>query len=286
MNPAIPPGGNSPCYNAGMPSDLVFLKLGGSLITDKGRAHTPRPDVIRRLALEIASARKAAPLRILIGHGSGSFGHWAAARYGTRQGVRSSEQWAGFAEVAAEAARLDRLVADAFLASGVPVLSLQPSASARCRDCALEWIDVAPLRTALARQLVPLVYGDVAFDVVQGGTIISTEDIFVYLAAALQPARILLVGEVPGVLDRAGHPVATIRPSLFPSLSGALAGSRGVDVTGGMRDKVTRMVELVTRCPTLTVHILSGSDPGTLAHALLQPDLAVGTRIVADRVPA
>jgi isopentenyl phosphate kinase len=30
---------------------LYFLKLGGSLITDKDQPHTPRLDVIRRLAV-------------------------------------------------------------------------------------------------------------------------------------------------------------------------------------------------------------------------------------------
>ena len=52
----MPADGNCPCYNAGMPSDLVFLKLGGSLITEKSRARTPRPEVIRRLAQEIAAS--------------------------------------------------------------------------------------------------------------------------------------------------------------------------------------------------------------------------------------
>ena len=36
--------------------ELVFLKLGGSLITDKAREATPRSDAIRRVAREIASA--------------------------------------------------------------------------------------------------------------------------------------------------------------------------------------------------------------------------------------
>jgi len=38
---------------------VIFLKLGGSLITEKANAETPRLDVLRRLALEIADARQA-----------------------------------------------------------------------------------------------------------------------------------------------------------------------------------------------------------------------------------
>ena len=40
---------------------FVFLKLGGSLITDKTRPHTPRLEVLRRLAGEVAAARQRFP---------------------------------------------------------------------------------------------------------------------------------------------------------------------------------------------------------------------------------
>ena len=68
-------------------SQLVFLKLGGSLITDKTQPMTPRLDVIQHLAGEISAAVKSSPrLSLLIGHGSGSFGHEVADRYQTQAG--------------------------------------------------------------------------------------------------------------------------------------------------------------------------------------------------------
>ena len=269
---------------------VVFIKLGGSLITDKTRAYTARHEIITRLAGEVCQALDAAPaLRLLIGHGSGSFGHWAAKPYGTRQGVHTPAQWRGYAEVAAAAARLNRIVADAFLDAGVPVLNIQPSASARCHDYVLEHLDTHPIHAALARGLVPLVYGDVALDDVRGGTIISTEDIFVYLAGDLHPARILLLGEVPGVLGPDGTVVPNITPANLSALREVLDGSSGVDVTGGMADKVTRMVELVQRHPETCVHILSGTEPGLLARVLLpSPASSVGEErgIMGTRITA
>ena len=264
------------------PTDIVFLKLGGSLITDKTHAFAARPEVVARLAQEVRQALASDPdWRLLAGHGSGSFGHWAAKSYGTREGVRTPCQWQGYVEVAAAAARLNRLVADAFLEACVPVLSLQPSASARCHDCTLEYLDTRPICTALAKGLVPLVYGDVALDSVRGGTIVSTEDIFLYLAGVLRPTRILLLSEVPGVLDN-GAPVEAITPTTFPAVRPMLAGSGGVDVTGGMADKVARMVDLVQRLPGTCVHILSGAEPGLLTRVLLDPTLPVGTRITSS----
>jgi isopentenyl phosphate kinase len=261
---------------------LQFVKLGGSLITDKRRAYTARGAVIARLAGEVRAALDADPeLSLLIGHGSGSFGHWAAEPYGTREGVRSLAEWDGYAQVAAAAARLNRIVVDTFLQAGVPVLSLQPSASARCHDGELTYLDTRPIRAALSRGLVPLIYGDVALDDVRGGTIASTEDLFVYLADELRPGRILLLGHVPGVLDRRGEVIGRLTPADLPGLQQVLTGSRGVDVTGGMADKVTRMVKLVQRHAETTVHILTGTEPGLLTRALLGDASDAGTSIRA-----
>jgi isopentenyl phosphate kinase len=266
-------------------SAVVFLKLGGSLITDKTRAYTAHPQVIVRLAQEIRQTLDTIPsLKLLIGHGSGSFGHWAAKPHGTRQGVRTPDQWRAYAQVAAAAARLNRIVTDAFLEAGVPVLSIQPSASARCRDYVLEHLDTHPIHTALMRGLVPMIYGDVAPDDTHGGTIISTEDIFLFLTNddELRPARILLLGEVPGVLDSNGAVMPHITPDDLSTLQETLTGSRGVDVTGGMEDKVTRMVKLVQRHPQTCVHILTGAEPGLLTRALIDAALPVGTRITSE----
>jgi isopentenyl phosphate kinase len=264
--------------------DAVFLKLGGSLITDKTRASTARVDMIARLAHETRQALDAAPnLRLLIGHGSGSFGHWAARPYGTRQGVHDSVGWRGYTQVAASAARLNRIVTDAFLEAKVPVLSIQPSASARCYDYRLKHLNTYPIHTALTQGLVPMIYGDVALDDVHGGTIISTEDIFVFLADddMLCPARVLLLGDVPGVIGPDGTVIPHISPEDTTALRDSLAGSTGVDVTGGMADKVARMVELVQRHPEVSVHILTGTNPGLLARVLLDTTCSVGTRITS-----
>jgi isopentenyl phosphate kinase len=260
---------------------LTFLKLGGSLITDKTRVSTPRPDVLARLADEIAAALEARPdLQLLIGHGSGSYGHVAAERHGTRQGVRGREAWRGFAEVATIAAQLSGLVTDALHQTGVPVFRVQPSASAHCRAGRIVSMELEPIRRALAHGLVPLVHGDVAIDDEQGGTIISTEDIFIYLAEHLKPARILLAGEVPGVLDERGQVISKITPGNLETLAGLLGGSHGVDVTGGMAGKVQAMLSLCQAIPELEVYILSGAQPGLLADALIGPD-APGTRLSA-----
>jgi isopentenyl phosphate kinase len=274
-------------------NELVFVKLGGSVITYKTQPEVARPEVIRRLAGEIASTRAARPeLGLVLGHGSGSFGHVVARRYGTRRGVYSASDWQGFAEVAAVAARLNRIVTDSFLKAGVPVWSLQPSASARCRGGELVALQTRPLERALSQGLVPLVFGDVALDELQGGTIISTEQIFAYLVPRLCPQRVLLVSVVDGVFE--GDPLTTpsarrvpeISPENWERVRSELGGSHATDVTGGMLTKVEEMIELVRQAPGLEVHILSGERVDALRVALQSPgNLAGGTRIRWDRTP-
>jgi isopentenyl phosphate kinase len=268
-------------------SELVFCKLGGSVITDKLQPNTAREQVIARLAAEIASVRAQQPfLRLVLGHGSGSFGHVVARRYGVRAGIAPGGDWRGYAETGAVAARLNRLVTDVFLESGVPVVSIQPSASARCSAGSLARMAVYPVRQALDRGLVPLIYGDVAFDEQQGCTIISTEAEFAYLAARLVPRRIVLVGEVDGVYDAdplrepGAVRIPCITPGTYPQVAAELGGSHGVDVTGGMLSKVQEMVQLVDRGYVDRVHMISGLCPGTLTETLLDPNASSGTVIV------
>ncbi|MBE0690078.1 MAG: hypothetical protein IH587_08160 [Anaerolineae bacterium] len=152
---------------------LTFLKLGGSLITDKTREGTFLPDVAARIASEIYDGMAAkADRSLLIGHGSGSFGHVAAQRYGTMQGVDTADEWRGYAEVANTAAELNYLMGKALWAAGVPVIRIQPSASSLSHNGTIVEMAVEPARAALAHGLSPLVYGDVSLDETRGGTII------------------------------------------------------------------------------------------------------------------
>ncbi|MCS6844036.1 MAG: isopentenyl phosphate kinase [Caldilineales bacterium] len=269
--------------------DLVFLKLGGSLITDKTRPETVAADVLQRLAQEVVQARAEAPdLHLLVGHGSGSFGHMAASRHGTRHGVQGAAGWQGFAEVADAAARLNRLVVAAFLAAGVPVWSVQPSAGGWCEDGHVARWQVELFQMALAREVVPLTYGDAMLDVRRGGTIASTEELFVWLAERLRPQRIVLAGTVDGVYsaDPLQHPDAMhwplITPQDLPALRASLGGSHGVDVTGGMLSKVTEMCRLAAQQPGLEVRLVSGLRPGAVAAAVLGRPEAGGTVIRAS----
>jgi isopentenyl phosphate kinase len=266
--------------------ELVFLKLGGSLITDKTQPYTPRLDVIEDVALQISKAFQShTDLRLVLGHGSGSFGHVAASEYRTRDGFRplsspptqqvrdqtEENYWKGFAEVWYQASALNRFVMEALHKTRVPAIALAPSANVIASDGQVSTWEMAPIRRALESGLVPVIYGDVTFDEVRGGTILSTEDLFSYLTQALNPTRILLAGIEEAVwsdFPTRSRKIESITPQTFSQISAGIGKAAGADVTGGMEAKVTQMLDLVQIHPDLKIQIFSGKEPGNIERAL------------------
>jgi isopentenyl phosphate kinase len=255
----------------------VFLKLGGSLITDKDRQETARLDVLSRLSDEIAEALRADPnLRLVLGHGSGSFGHKVAAVHGTHAGAETPEDWRGFAEVWAAASRLTRIVIDCLITAGLPAIALPPSASAVCQDGRLLELSSEPIRRSLDAGLLPVVRGDVAFDRSRGATIVSTEKVMTYLAPIFKPARVLMAGVEPGVFadfPRNEQLLEEITPADLRRIQ--IGGAKSTDVTGGMADKVSQAFALAECVPEVEVRIFSGMQDGAVRRALAGG--AVGT---------
>ncbi len=269
---------------------LAFIKLGGSVITDKRGQEAPDLTTIHRLAREVVDLRAAQPAQhILIGHGSGSFGHHYAAHYGIHRGLPTDAgaDWSGYAITAGAVLRLNRIVVDALLSAGLPALALQPSASLLSHDRAIVQWETDTIARALERGMVPVIHGDVAFDTAHGCTIMSTETLFVHLTlhTALSPSRIILVGEDAVYTSDPRHDPSAVR---IPAITAAniadvlnqASDSHGVDVTGGMRSKVETMWNLVQQRPGLEV-VITGCEAGVLARALRGEPTQEGTRIYA-----
>lgn len=259
----------------------TLIKLGGSLVTDKLVAKSFRRAVVQQIAAQLAMLfAHDDGRRVVLGHGSGSFGHVVAQQYRTAQGVSSADERLGMARVGAVAAELSGLILEELLAAGLPALRFPPSALLMTRDRRIDWLETRPLQSALEQGSLPLVHGDIALDSLVGGTIVSTEAVFAALVKPLGVSEIILLGEVAGVLDDRGMVIPRITPETFPALKPLLGGASGIDVTGGMLHKVQAMIELVARQPGLTITIADGRRKGILLDLLLHRR-EIGTRITA-----
>ena len=278
---------------SGAPDPVVLLKLGGGLITDKGRPDTARPEVIRRLAGEIAAplrgpdAARPAP-RLILGHGSGSFGHAAAARLGVHEGLgpgsgrEAGAGPAGVSRVQERAAALHRQVVEALLAEGATPFSVAPSSALVAAGGRPVRFEAEPLLLALAAGLLPVVYGDVVMDREQGCAIASTEAVFLALAEELGRrgvgvARALWAGATDGLLGPDGRRLDEVRLDAAGEALAAAGAAAATDVTGGMRLRLEAALELARRgVPSL---VFDGSVPGRLAAAL-RGEPVPGTRVL------
>jgi isopentenyl phosphate kinase len=255
-----------------MTGQVIFLKLGGSLITNKDIPYTIDDGTLKRISAEIFRFLQDHPgTNLIVGHGSGSFGHTSAARYHTRQGVSTPEEWRGFQHVCYDARSLNQIVLQALQSAGIPVISFPPSTQVICDNHEIQSWDVTFIQRSLEHGLVPLIFGDTVLDDSLGGTILSTEDLFIYLTRKISPRRILLAGIEDGVW--ADYPVrtkliTTLTPANYPSLKAQILGSASTDVTGGMTTKIENMLTLVRSIPELKCLVFSGKHEGSIYNAL------------------
>lgn len=258
--------------------ELILVKLGGSLITDKSKPYTVRPDTIRRLSGEVHSARQEKDFNLILGHGGGSFPHSSAKKYQTQRGYINDKSPEGVAVVQNDAAKLNRIIVDALLNEGERVMSVQPSASCISENGKIKEWYTKPVQMLLAEGMLPVVYGDIGLDVKKGCCILSTEEVLRFLADSFSGRRIIMAGKVDGVM--AGEKVIPkITRSNFSEIKKHIQGSDGIDVTGGMVHKIEQALDMADT--GIQVEIINGDKPGVLKRALLgEEDL--GTRITGS----
>ncbi len=272
---------------------VTLVKLGGSLITDKTKPRTVERERVRRLAAEIAAGWTGGGL--IVGHGSGSFGHPEARAAGLVGGgggrrLDSLADRMGIARTQSAAQALHRMIVSSLIDAGVPAYSQPPSGFLVAEDGKPHGDPPAPLAEALRLGLAPVTMGDVAIDRRRGAAIVSTETVFEFLAGALPPLgievrRALWLGVVAGVLDDAGRLIARIDATNIEAASAAAGGSAAVDVTGGMEHRLVTAWRLARG--GVESLILDGREPGLLEAVLRHPGRAAegaGT-LVCSREP-
>ena len=265
-------------------TSVVFVKLGGSLITDKTQPFTARAEVIARLAREVANSWDAHGGQLVLGHGSGSFGHVAAERSGLLD--RSSGAVGEAMSRTQRAARaLHRRVTDALRDAEVPVYSMSPSSAFVASGGEPVDVQAEPVRRALDLGAVPVTYGDVVMDREHGATVCSTESVFRALIDELQhhdvtTRRVLWFGDTEGVYDEAGETIDVLSPDRASRLLDQVGAASGTDVTGGMRHRVRTARALALQgIPSL---IASGREPGRLQRALRRAPVP-GTHVLLKK---
>lgn len=253
-----------------MVRDVIFVKWGGAVITNKSGVKEPKVGIIRRLGRELRPLLD--EYSILLGHGSGSFGHWAAVEYADLKRTNPALYAAKVHTVAAE---LNQIVVNELVSLGIPAISFPPSAIVYSRNDHPSRLCLGALTEVLRTgKYLPVTYGDAVADGDLGAAIYSTERVFFTLNPVFKPKRIVLVTSVDGVYtaDPLKHEnaerIPEITPDNFDEVRGAFGDPEGPDVTGGMLSKVETMLALVKTSPWLEEVIITSSEPGKMAAAI------------------
>ena len=150
-------------------SERVLLKLGGSVVTEKGAEGVIAEDALRRIAREI-SLRKHHPLIVV--HGAGSCGHPEAHRFGIDKGVKR-ENMEGVYQTHRAVSRLNMAVVDALRDAGVEAIGIHPLDACIAEEGRLASCMHTHLCLMTDIGIMPVLHGDVVMDNSRGACIVS-----------------------------------------------------------------------------------------------------------------
>ena len=261
--------------------ELILLKIGGGVITDKRVRYGLREDVLVRLAKEVGEAhRELGNTKLIIGNGAGSFAHFSAHKYRTTEGFVDEDSRVGMGWVRHDAVKLNQIVFEQLLTVKVPAFSFSPSSLMSVGKRKTKNIFFESIVDALAKGIVPLVHGDVMVDSEQGCDVFSTEKVFDELAlyfAKKYEVRVIHISAEEGVYKKGKASIyKMINKDNFEDVKTHLGGSNGVDVSGGMLHKVEECLRLGKR--GICSQIVSGMASGNVKRVILG-DMSVGTTI-------
>ncbi len=265
-----------------MEKPLYLVKIGGSVITDTNRPQVAKRDEIVRLFREISSARLEGKFNVIIGHGSGSFGHTVAKQYKVNEGMVDETSRRGAALTKIAAMDLNRIVLEVGVGMGIPVFPFSASSFSFAKERMLQDGTVEGIRHALEGGFVPVVHGDVVMDSKLGASIASTEEVFRFLSGRIRPAKIVLGTDVDGVFDKdpTKHKdaklVHLVNGENYRTVLSSAAGAKKVDVTGGMRSKLELLYGVVHETGA-TGYIMNAAAHGAMRKVLVGDPAAVCT---------
>lgn len=257
--------------------DLVLLKIGGSVCTEKGKNEFKvKTNVIARIAREIADARNEKPFRLLLVNGAGPFGHTNVKEYDINDGLHSKRDYDGFVKTISDCHYLNWKVSDVMRKEGLLAVPYPTTSVVIQSDKKITtfFMDVIKSLWDANPDIIPVMNGDMVPDMKLKGSVTSGDTVIEHIADRFRPKLIVLASDVDGIFT--GDPAKDKRAKLidgftkdgYGDIKKHLSGSSNTDVTGGMLGKIEKLLDLKT--PSV---IVNGNVPGRVKRTLLGMDV-------------
>lgn len=220
-----------------MQQKLLIIKFGGAVVTFKD-SKTPkaRIPVIKRLAKEIRQVVDQG-YQIILAHGAGSFAHGLVKKYGIDKGMTTKEQRKAFKLTQRRMLKLNKIVMNSLLQAGLNSVSLPPHTFITQNEGKLQDFDLELIKKYLAKNIIPVLFGDMVLDDKWGCSVLSGDTIVCYLAKKLKAGKVIFLSDVDGIYDC--DPKKNPKAKLIPEINNSNINQvlRGLSPTG--RDDVT-----------------------------------------------
>ena len=230
-----------------MADDLILMKLGGSVITNK-KSQTPicREKNITKIAKILSKSSK----RIIIVHGAGSYAHPLAKKYRINSGLDGTdEQIEGIKKARKQMRELNQLISKAISKTGLNCESIIPSKTMKMSnendilDFPKEKFD-----KILSNRKVAMTFGDIVDTIENDVRILSGDTLLMKLAELYKPKRTFFIMDYPGIvkgrLDAEKHEIHAEINSEFLNNVSVHSESGRPDVTGGLINKIKCALEI------------------------------------------
>lgn len=230
----------------------TVVKIGGGILTDKTCEKTLNEDSLKRVAKTVACYNQ----DLILVHGAGSYGHPQAKRIGLSKGARE-----GIQQVFHSIKELNQKIIEELYEHDVKACPVHPSSCSYING-ELEMM-ASQVEKMLEEGFTPVLHGDAVVTSGKGFTAVSGDRLVRIIAEKLKIKHVGMCTSVPGVLDEQDRVVDRVNS---PDI--AEKESDGIDVTGGIKNKVKELLKLESGGRIFGEHqleaFLNGEEVGTL----------------------
>ncbi|MFW9989956.1 MAG: type 2 isopentenyl-diphosphate Delta-isomerase [Candidatus Odinarchaeota archaeon] len=250
-------------------NEIILLKLGGSLLTDKNKPFSLREEILEKCLNQIIDSKKS----IILIHGGGSFGHPLAKKYKISQGLNNSieDQIIGLSKTHDAMNRLNSIIIKKFLEKECPAISIQPSSIFIQDFNEITIKSIEPIEELLNLGVIPVLYGDILLSKEYSFSILSGDYIIVKLCENIKNfkiSKVIFAIEEDGIfIDENSNKKLALKLTLNDLSTIKLAElDQKIDVTGGIKGKLKEIEKILKS--NIPVQIINGIKNKNILKAL------------------
>ena len=234
---------------------MILIKLGGSIITNKGKPLSPRKKTIDNILKEIGKIKEP----IIIVHGGGSYGHYWSVKYDMHTKPAKTNP-KGVAIVKNSMVELNKIILDSAVKNRINSYCLPPTDFMNGNKAIKS--KILTINDISKSGLTPITFGDALWFGQKKSYILSGDVIMTTIGKILKPRLSLFVLDVDGVYSdlktkKLIHDFKKEKPEIK---------NNKMDVTGGMTRKITEANNMAK--VGLKIFFVNGNKPKRITDAV------------------